>query len=242
LFYWVLLYEIVLSVFFGLAVGFGASYLLKAAKKYNWTESESMVAFSIGLAVTVVGLNTLICCDELLCSFVCGVALSWDDWYHHEVEKAHFQEIIDNLLNYVMFIYIGVIIPWSQFNSIALNLSWWRLVLLAVFILIFRRPPFLLLFKYFIPALKNYREALFAGWFGPIGVAAVFYATLAISYIHLDDEENERVRNIVFPIVLFLVFFVYINTWAYCSCNNSLQKDDGIKRSSFIVRGYIKCK
>jgi len=63
-----------------------------------------------------------------------------------------------------------------------------------------------LLFKYFIPALKNYREALFAGWFGPIGVAAVFYATLAISYIHLDDEENERVRNIVFPIVLFLVF------------------------------------
>ena len=43
-----------------------------------------------------------------------------------------------------------------------------------------RRLPFFLLLKRLVPQLKDTRDALFAGWFGPIGVAALFYAMLAL--------------------------------------------------------------
>src|SRR5690606_9725442 len=49
-----------------------------------------------------------------------------------------------------------------------------------VAVLLLRRLPFLLILKRWIPELQDTRDALFLGWFGPIGVAALFYAMLAL--------------------------------------------------------------
>jgi NhaP-type Na+/H+ or K+/H+ antiporter len=48
--------------------------------------------------------------DDLLACFVAGNAFSWDDWFRKETEEAHFQEVIDMMLNLAVFVYIGAII------------------------------------------------------------------------------------------------------------------------------------
>lgn len=48
--------------------------------------------------------------DDLLACFVAGNAFSWDDWFRQETEEAHFQEVIDMMLNLAVFVYIGAII------------------------------------------------------------------------------------------------------------------------------------
>lgn len=48
--------------------------------------------------------------DDLLACFAAGSAFSWDDWFRHETEEAHFQEVIDMMLNLAIFVYIGAII------------------------------------------------------------------------------------------------------------------------------------
>lgn len=48
--------------------------------------------------------------DDLLACFAAGNAFSWDDWFRHETEEAHFQEVIDMMLNLAIFVYIGAII------------------------------------------------------------------------------------------------------------------------------------
>lgn len=56
--------------------------------------------------------------DDLLACFVAGNAFSWDDWFRQETEEAHFQEVIDMMLNLAVFVYIGAIIVKKYYLSI----------------------------------------------------------------------------------------------------------------------------
>lgn len=72
-------------------------------------------------------------------------------------------------------------------------------------VLVLRRPPWVILATKGIPALRNLRESAFAGWFGPIGVGAVFYIQVALRELP-DDGSRDHLRNLYTPIVLFLIF------------------------------------
>lgn len=52
-----------------------------------------------------------------------------------------------------------------------------------------------------IPSLGSWREAAFAGYFGPIGVSAVYYAILAGNRL---PETREHLKEVIYPVVLFL--------------------------------------
>jgi len=53
-----------------------------------------------------------------------------------------------------------------------------------------------------MPALKGYGEGAFTGFFGCIGVSAVFYIQVALENI---PEERTQLRAVIEPVVLFLV-------------------------------------
>ncbi|RCH77652.1 hypothetical protein CU098_000012, partial [Rhizopus stolonifer] len=146
--------------------------------------------------------------DDLLACFVAGNAFSWDDWFRQETEEAHFQEVIDMMLNLAVFVYIGAIIPWSDFGNAELGLTPWRLVVIAILILLFRRLPILIILKPVMPAMKTYREAIFSGWFGPMGVGAVFLSMIAkeeLIEIYAEETEKPLTIQLVSPVVLFIV-------------------------------------
>jgi NhaP-type Na+/H+ or K+/H+ antiporter len=46
-------------------------------------------------------------------------------------------------------------------------------------VLLLRRPPVWFLLQPLLATLRRPRETLFNGWFGPIGIAALFYAAEA---------------------------------------------------------------
>lgn len=59
-------------------------------------------------------------------------------------------------------------------------------------------------FYKYIPAISDKRQAIFAGWFGPIGVGALFYYTIAIESFP-SDSTNNYVRQVMEPIIYFMI-------------------------------------
>jgi len=66
-------------------------------------------------------------------------------------------------------------IPWSAWETVG-----WSGIALVVAVLLFRRHPMVFALRRWLDPLDGRRDAAFVGWFGPIGVAAVFYASLAV--------------------------------------------------------------
>ncbi|MCG8711195.1 cation:proton antiporter, partial [Brenneria sp. 4F2] len=85
--------------------------------------------------------------------------------------------------NYAYFVYFGAIIPWEHFNDPKIGANIWRLIILAIIVIFLRRIPAVLLLKPLIPDIKSWREAIFVGHFGPIGVGAVFAAITERSHL-----------------------------------------------------------
>jgi NhaP-type Na+/H+ or K+/H+ antiporter len=56
----------------------------------------------------------------------------------------------------------------------------WQGLLLAIAVLLLRRLPAMLALRALIKPLHGFSDALFVGWFGPIGVAALYYAHLSV--------------------------------------------------------------
>ncbi|KAG0016017.1 hypothetical protein BGZ81_011426, partial [Podila clonocystis] len=212
-FYMVWVYQILLSIVLGGLIGAAARKLVKGAKNRNLIDKESFLVFSIALALAVVGCVSILASDDLLACFIAGNVFAWDDWFSNEIAEAHIQETIDMLLNLACFVYIGASIPFANFHDPVLGLTVWRLVVLAICILLFRRLPFVVALKPWIPALGTHREAAFAGWFGPIGVGAVFFTKVTAGMTNPDNLGDNphnvdrllRVRSIIYPIVMFLV-------------------------------------
>lgn len=82
--------------------------------------------------------------------------------------------------------------------------------MLTLLILLLRRIPVVLATYKFIPDIKTFREAMFAGWFGPMGVGAIFISTLARLALpegeaEKDTAQVDRLKETIIPIVSFLV-------------------------------------
>lgn len=203
-FYWVIAANVIASSVFGFVVGYGAKILLQYSVKRKLIDKEFYLVFAIALSLMVMGLAGLVHCGDLLACFVAGNALTWDDWFRVKTEKSHLLEVVDMLLNMSIFVFIGATMPWSHFNNVAINITPWRLVVLAVLVLLFRRMPVMMALYKWIPAVHTWQEAAFVGWFGPIGVACIYYYAYSTEYLPLDGP-NAYARQVMEPIIYFIV-------------------------------------
>ncbi|OIW33546.1 hypothetical protein CONLIGDRAFT_569083 [Coniochaeta ligniaria NRRL 30616] len=210
------LYECIFGAIYGFLVGYIARHAIKFAEQRELIDRESFLVFYFVLALFCAGSGSILGVDDLLVGFSCGVGFSNDGWFTQKTEESHVSNVIDLLINLAYFVYFGTIIPWDQFNSPELPLSAWRLVVLAIFVILFRRIPIMMALKPLIPDIKTWREALFAGHFGPIGVGAIFVAILARAELEHGEPvplaelppktaEYYLLVSIVWPIVSFLV-------------------------------------
>lgn len=215
-----ILYECILGCFIGIVIGYLGRHSIKWAESKMLIDRESFLAFYVVLAMSCAGIGSMLGVDDLLVSFAAGAAFSWDGWFARKTEESHVSTVIDLLLNLAYFVYFGAIIPWPQFNSPELGLPVWRLIILSIVIIFLRRIPAVLALKPFIPDVKSWREALFCGHFGPIGVGAVFAAILARAELEgahhpslatptqelpPEDSEYGYLVAIIWPVVTFLI-------------------------------------
>ena len=214
-----ILYECIFGAIYGVVVGYIARRAIRWAHERDLIDRESFLVFYFVLALFCAGSGALLGMDDLLIGFACGVGFSNDGWFLEKTEESHVSNVIDLLINLAFFVYFGSIIPWELFNAPSIGLSPWRLVVLGLLVLFFRRIPVMLMLKPVIPDLKTWREASFAGHFGPIGVGGLFVAILARAELETDTtsplaelpkpgEEGSEHLNIIetiWPITCFLV-------------------------------------
>ncbi|KDN49702.1 hypothetical protein RSAG8_01767, partial [Rhizoctonia solani AG-8 WAC10335] len=202
--YEVWLYEVALSVVLGLIIGWVARKSLRWCEERHMLDEDNFVAYGFGLSFFCLGFLGIIGSDDLLCCFIAGNSFSWDDRQRIAAEDAGFQDIIDMLLNAAIFMYIGAIMPWYAYDDPITGIVPWRIVVLAVCVLFFRRLPWVVAIYKTIPVISSLNEAIFVGWFGPIGVSAIFYVQVALEY--LPKESRDQVKRTVEPVVYFMVF------------------------------------
>ncbi|KAJ9291336.1 hypothetical protein DTO021C3_1136 [Paecilomyces variotii] len=213
-----ILYECIFGAVYGFIIGYIARHAIKFAERNNLIDRESFLVFYFVLALFCAGTGSLLGMDDLLIGFAAGVGFSNDGWFTAKTEEAHVSNVIDLLLNLAYFVYFGSIVPWEYYNAPELGVVPWRLVVIAIFVILFRRIPAMLMLKPLIPDIKTWREALFAGHFGPIGVGAVFAAILARSELEGAEGEplpqkdlphpgasNYYVVQLIWPITSFLI-------------------------------------
>jgi len=121
-----------------------------------------------------------------------------------------FQPTIDMLLNVAIFMWFGAVCPWREFyHNDVIPIQ--RLIFLGILVLLLRRPPIIFTMHSQIHQIEQKRQALFVGFFGPIGVSAIFYLYVSREFlreVEVDGEVREdaaylmEVMNVV---IWFLV-------------------------------------
>ncbi|KAG2411927.1 hypothetical protein HFD88_009483 [Aspergillus terreus] len=208
------LYYVLIGAVYGAVLGYISLRVLRFALRRKWIDTESYLLYPAALGLFIIGTCGCIGTNDLLACFAAGNALNWDGSFLAETETRHDEvnPCIDVLLNFGGFMYIGAIFPWDEFNQPEITgITYPRLVLLGFLVLLLRRiPSMLLLYKLMPRVCKNWKEALFMGYFGPIGIGAVFYVEHTR---HLfpkpteGDEEEARLTLALGPTVYWLVFF-----------------------------------
>ena len=198
---------------------------MKFCQRYDLIDRHSYVAQYLSLAILTIGVTTLLGCDDLLAAFACGTAFAWDGFFNKQTEESVFSSVIDTLFNVAAFIFVGAWMPFNQFHlhiqtgttSDAMGpVQVWRLVVLALLVLLLRRLPIIMALYRWIPDVKTWREAVFSGHFGPMGIGAIFISTLASDFLlrHIDGNPSttpsqqlqlEMVSQMIQPIVAFMV-------------------------------------
>lgn len=173
------LYEIIFSVFLGAACGIGARALLRQSEKRNLIDKDSFLVFTIALTLLVTGMAALIRTDDLLAVFICGNAFAWDAKFLLATHDSDINEVIDMLFNITYFVLFGSLIPWGDFNQFGLA----KLFLMSTLVLFLRRLPLVMMLRPWLPVLQSKKQAFFAGWFGPMGVGAIFFSLMARDYL-----------------------------------------------------------
>jgi NhaP-type Na+/H+ or K+/H+ antiporter len=219
-YYWIthtILYECIFGATYGVLIGYIGRHMIKWADRRGLIDRESFLVFYFVLALFCAGTGATLGTDDLLVGFAAGVGFSNDGWFTEKTEESHVSNVIDLLLNLTYFVYLGSIIPWDQYNNPSIGLTPWRLVVIAIFVIFFRRIPIMLMLKPLIPDIKTWREALFAGHFGPIGVGAIFAAILTRAELETDtttplavipndpNSHNYAIVQVIWPLTTFLV-------------------------------------
>ncbi|KIP05527.1 hypothetical protein PHLGIDRAFT_108137 [Phlebiopsis gigantea 11061_1 CR5-6] len=203
------LYQVILAVVFGSLLGVGFRYLMRFCERKDLIDRQSYVAQYVALALLTIGSCTLLGTDDLLAAFSCGAAFAWDGFFNKQTEEAVFSSVIDLLFNIAAFVFVGAWTPFNTFSDVNLSLSVWRLIVIGILVIILRRLPVMIALYKWIPDVKNFREAIFSGHFGPMGIGAIYISTLAAEQLpepsYPPQSQHELLASTIQPIVAFMV-------------------------------------
>lgn len=187
----VIVIDIALALVLGAVIGFTVGIAMRKAEKYNTVDQSSMLMITTTLAFATLTAVKLMGSDGILAVFVAGLAFDQQANASERQEEERVVEGVDRFFTSPIFILLGLMIPWQQWLALG-----WQALALVVAVLCLRRLPLLLLLGGRLGELPCKRDGAFSGWFGPIGVAALYYAAFA----HHQTDVAE-----IWPVVSLLV-------------------------------------
>lgn len=167
----VVLWEVVGAAGLGALLGWLAGHVrcLMRPGRVDELDLTSVGAF----AFVVLAGTKLLGMDGVFAVFVAGVTLRATQPQLKETQGT--QEALNRFFVLPVFALLGLLLPWREWTELG-----WCGGALALGALLVRRLPFLLALRPGLSPLHRSRDAWLLGWFGPIGVGALFYATLGL--------------------------------------------------------------
>lgn len=168
-----LLWEIGAATVMGLMLGFVFGKLLRTFEASGAIKEEWRLIYTAALGLLAIGLGKLIHSDEVLVVFAAAAAFDQVVSASDRKNEEQGQEAINRFFAIPIFVLLGAAVPWDGWQELG-----WSGVALAAALLLLRRPVTMLLLRPLLPGVHSMTDALFMGWFGPIAVAAMYYAAM----------------------------------------------------------------
>jgi NhaP-type Na+/H+ or K+/H+ antiporter len=215
-----LLYETLLCALIAYIIGHFSGLLLHSSNKRGYMNKKSFLPFSLALSfVLLEGLN-LLKMNGIIAVFIGGLAFSRVISKNEDVQEERVQETMERIFTIPVYFLLGLVLPWKEYISLG-----WTAVWIILLILLFRRIPALLAMSPFLPTFKNRkRDLLLMGWFGPIGVAALYYA------IHVQEKTGLEQAWTVPSLIVFASTVIHgissipVEKWYYRFRKKETQK------------------
>lgn len=167
--------QVGLGLGLGFIIGYAAGRLMKLSIRASEAETPSLLGVGLALALLTLGLVHLLGGSGILAVFIASLTFSalLDEEAREGVEET--QEAITKFFVLPVFVVFGALLPWGEWASLGIPG-----LLLALWVLFLRRPPAVAVAL--APSSASRRETAFLAWFGPLGAAAIYYATFAESF------------------------------------------------------------
>jgi sodium/hydrogen antiporter len=173
------LWQVAGAVLLGIGLGWLGARALRAGEEHGSTDAGPRLLFTAVLAFAVLGAAGLIHVDGILAVFVAGLAFNRVARGPDRTDDVPIDEAVNRFLVLPMFLGLGVVLPWAAWVELG-----WRGPALAIGVLLLRRLPVVWLLRH--PLGLGRPDAAFLGWFGPIGVSALFYLALEAERLAVD--------------------------------------------------------
>lgn len=164
-------WQVVGAVAIGAASGWLGGRALRLGEERGAAAHGPALFFTVVLALGILGVSGVAHTDGILAVFVGGLAFNLVSTGGERTAELSIDEAVNRFAVLPLFVVLGAVLPWGEWADLG-----WRGVALAIAVILLRRLPVLLALAR--PLRLRLRDALFIGWFGPIGVSALFYLTL----------------------------------------------------------------
>lgn len=149
-----------------------AGKALAHARQHHELGEGPELVFTMLLALAVLGLTRLVDSGGVLDVFIAGLAYN----YVIDAEPRARQLAVDEAANKYavipLFALLGIIAPWAGWRDLG-----WGAVVFIIGVILARRLVFVIAMAR--PLGVTFGQATFMGWFGSMGVSALFYLAYA---------------------------------------------------------------
>lgn len=184
------LLAVAIGIVLGIVAGTLAGNVFRRLDEAHDIEDSAFFVFTLVLAAAVLGGVNLVHGNGILAVLVAGLAYNRQVGSNVYEKEREVDEGINRVLVLPLFILFGTLLPWDEWGELGT-----ALVAFAGLVLLLRRLPVVFSLR---PTLGLDRaDAAFYGWFGPIGAAALYYATLA--------HEEHAAAEVVWPAAALVV-------------------------------------
>jgi sodium/hydrogen antiporter len=174
------LWQVIGALVIGAAMGWAGGRALRWGDKYGATAAAPALFFTVVLALGILGAAGLLHLDGILAVFVGGLLFNVAGTGRERAAEVPIDEAINRFAVLPLFVLLGAALPWQSWGELG-----WRGAALAAGVLLLRRLPILLLLRR--PLRLPVPDALYLGWFGPVGVSALFYLTMEADRMKVDE-------------------------------------------------------
>ncbi|GAA1134148.1 sodium:proton antiporter [Citricoccus alkalitolerans] len=206
----VLWWEVAAGAVFGALAGWLLGRLFVAVRHKQWMEESSYLGFLVPLGLVVLGAGKLLGFDAVLSVFVAAAVFGQTIPQRDEEQEDRVQDAISHLVMLPIFTLLGLALPFDAWAG----LGWITLVAVTVAVL-GRRLAALWALRPLLRRVHDVPETVFLSWFGPIGVSALFYATLAERHTGNHEIFVYVTLAITVSVVLHGISTVPLSAWLH---------------------------